>query len=165
MNVYNFAETIYMKTVPLLLKGDKMIPRGNYKPSFSSRAKYTYFSKEFFIFIFCGGCGTLVNLGISLLLSSFIDPTLAYVGGYATSLFVTFLMTSFLVFKIRLSLSRFVKFVISYIPNFLILFVFVALLINILHIWKVAVYLSAALLCLPLNFIIVKQLAFKKSTY
>ena len=112
--------------------------------------------------MFCGGCGTLVNFCFSLLFSRRADPTLAFAGGYAVSLFVTYALNSFLIFKQKLSAARLMKFVISYIPNFLILFSFVAVLLNVFHLWKVIVYASAAVFGLPITFVIVKRFAFKK---
>ncbi len=114
------------------------------------------------MFVFCGGCGTLVNFIISLLLAQLINSTVAYVGGYAVSLFVTYLLSSILIFKQRLSVIRFIKFIVSYIPNFLILFSCVAVLLNIFHIKEIIVYGCAAILGLPVTFILVKLFAFKK---
>jgi putative flippase GtrA len=127
-----------------------------------SKVKNTFFTPEFFVFVFCGGCGTLVNFIISLLLAQLINSTVAYVGGYAVSLFVTYLLSSILIFKQRLSVIRFIKFIVSYIPNFLILFSCVAVLLNIFHIKEIIVYGCAAILGLPVTFILVKLFAFKK---
>jgi putative flippase GtrA len=133
-----------------------------HKPLAVSKAKHTFFTPEFFLFMFCGGCGTLVNFFFSLSFSQRIDPTFAYAGGYAVSLFATYALNTALIWKQKLSLKRFVKFVISYIPNFLILFAFVAVLINIFHIWAIIVYLAAAVFGLPITFVIVKVFAFRK---
>jgi HAD superfamily phosphoserine phosphatase-like hydrolase len=143
-----------------IVKGDEIIPWEEYKQPFFSKFISTFFTPNFFIFVFCGGCGTLVNFLFSLLFSEKLNETLSYVFGYGLSLFVTYLLNSFLIFKQKLSPGRFVKFVVSYIPNFLILFTFVAVLLNIFHVWKVIVYAGAAVFGLPVTYLIVKIFAF-----
>jgi HAD superfamily phosphoserine phosphatase-like hydrolase len=144
-----------------MVRGNRLIPWSEYRPSAILKAKNTFLTPEFFLFVFCGGCGTVVNFCFSLLFSQRIDPTLAYVCGYAVSLFATYALNSALIFKKRLNALRFTKFVISYIPNFLILFTFVAVLLNVFHLWKVVVYAGAALFGLPITFILVKLFAFR----
>jgi phosphoserine phosphatase/putative flippase GtrA len=144
-----------------MVRDERIVPWNEYKPSAILRTKNTFMTPQFFVFVFCGGCGTVVNFCFSLLFAQRLDPTLAYVGGYAVSLFVTYALNSVLIFKQKLNTSRFVKFVISYIPNFAILFTFVVVLLNIFHVWEVIVYASAALFGLPITFLLVKLFAFK----
>ena len=124
------------------------------------KLKATFLTPEFFRFVLCGGGGTLVNFGISLFASRHMNSTAAYVIGYSVSLFVTYTLNTYLVFKRPFSIVRFLKFAISYIPNFLILFTFVAVLLNLFHLPEVFVYLAAAALGLPITFVIVKLFAF-----
>ena len=120
------------------------------------------FNLDFLIFIFCGGMGTISNFVFSSLISFKLNPVLSYVFGYAISLIVSYLLNILLVFKRKISLIDFIKFVISYIPNFLILFSFVYIFINILTFNKYFVYLMAAVVGLPITFVILKLLTFKK---
>ena len=128
------------------------------------KVKNTFFTKNFLIFVFCGGMGTLSNMLISSLCSMKIDPTVSYVCGYFGSSLVTYTLNSKLTFHEGLSLHRYVRFVISYIPNFLILFSFVAIFINVLHWNHIFVYGFAAALGLPLTYVIVRIVAFAKKT-
>ena len=128
-----------------------------------SKLKAPFFTSEFFLFVFCGGCGTLINFFLSLMFARLIDPTFAYVGGYTVSLFATYALNTSLIFKLPVSMDRFMKFVISYIPNFLILFTFVAILLNIFHLPEIFVYGAAAVLGLPVTFVIVKIYAFGRN--
>ncbi|MDR2457982.1 MAG: GtrA family protein, partial [Clostridiales Family XIII bacterium] len=73
--------------------------------------------KQFTIFIACGGAGTLTNFFIAILISNFLHPVLSYVIGYLLSLFVAYILNAKLNFKANLTLSAFLKFVLSYIPN------------------------------------------------
>jgi putative flippase GtrA len=143
MNVYDYDSTANKRKVGVFAK-----------------IKATFFTPQFLLFVFCGGCGTLVNFLFSLMFAQYIDSTLAYVGGYSISLFATYALNTYLVFKLPFSFLRFAKFVLSYIPNFIILLTFVAVLLNIFGLCEVFVYLAAALLGLPLTFVIVKIYAF-----
>lgn len=118
------------------------------------------FSIEFIQFVFCGGMGTLTNFLCSLLFSTRFDPTISYIFGYGVSLFITYILNAKIIFKEGLYFNRFFKFVISYIPNFLILFSFVAIFINYMHWNKAVVYALAGMLGLPVTFILVKLFAF-----
>jgi putative flippase GtrA len=145
-----------------MVKENRIIPWREYKMPFFEKIKRTYFTKEFILFVFCGGMGTLTNFIISLFLSQTINPTAAYVFGYAISLFTAYALNAKLLFKSALGAGQFLKFAVSYIPNFIILFLFVAVFLNILRWNKVLVYGLAGLLGLPLTFILVKLMVFTK---
>ena len=146
-----------------VVSGDEFIPWDEYQPGFVSRMMKTFLSRDFLLFVFCGGMGTLTNFVCSLAISTQINPTAAYVGGYGLSLFVAYALNALLIFKERLRVFDFVKFVISYIPNFAILFAFVCVFLNIFGWHKVIVYALAAVFGLPVTFILVKLFAFRKS--
>ena len=130
--------------------------------SFTEKIKRTFLSREFIIFVFCGGIGTLVNFTVSLAISTVLDPSVSYIFGYGISLFVTYALNAKLVFHQKMSHIAFIKFVISYIPNFLILFTFVLIFLNLLGWNKVIVYALASMLGLPVTFILVKLAVFNK---
>jgi putative flippase GtrA len=130
--------------------------------SFIAKLKSTYCSKEFLLFVFCGGMGTLTNFIFSLLISTALNPSLSYICGYGISLFVAYSLNAKLIFHNPLGFIAFVKFVISYIPNFLILLSFVLMFLNIFGWNKIIVYGLAGLLGLPLTFLLVKIFAFGK---
>jgi putative flippase GtrA/phosphoserine phosphatase len=124
--------------------------------------KNSIFSIDFLRFVFVGGIGTLVNFIVSVTISSVIDPVVSYAIAYGISMSVTYTLDSKFVFKRKLSVGRFLKFLISYLPNFLILFSFVALFINLLGVNRILVYGLVGLLGLPITFLIVKVFAFGK---
>ena len=124
--------------------------------------KKNIFDLDFLMFIFCGGMGTLTNFVISSIVSQKINPIISYVIGYSISLFVSYVLNMIYIFRRKLSIIDFIKFVISYIPNFLILFSFVVIFIDMLHINKYVVYLLAAIIGLPVTYVILKIRTFKK---
>jgi putative flippase GtrA len=114
------------------------------------------------LFVFCGAMGTLTNFICSLAVSTILNPSVSYVFGYGISLFTAYALNAKLIFRRKFSIAEFIKFVISYIPNFLILFTFVLIFLNLLRWNKVIVYALAGLLGLPLTFLLVKLFAFGK---
>jgi len=145
-----------------IVKGQNIVPWDNYKITSFDKIKKTYFSKDFILFVFCGGMGTLTNFIFSLIISITLNPSVSYILGYAISLFVAYSLNAKLIFHRKIVCRDFIKFVISYIPNFLILFSFVLIFLNILHWNKVIVYALAGTLGLPLTFLLVKIFAFNK---
>lgn len=149
-----------------VVRKNGFVPWREYCPGVLSRMKNTFLARDFLLFVFCGGMGTLTNFVCSLAISTQINPTAAYVFGYGISLFVTYALSAFLIFSEKLRLKDFSKFVVSYIPNFLIQIIFVAVFLNLFCWNKVIVYALAILIGLPISFILVKFFAFgKKGTH
>ena len=119
-----------------------------------------FLSKDFALFVLCGGIGTLTNVVCSSLLSSVLHPVLSYGLGYGASLAVTYSLNAAWIFHHGRTWTSFRKFVISYLPNFLILFTFVSLFIGVFGWNRLVVYVLAGCLGLPLTFILVKVFAF-----
>lgn len=145
-----FANNTYIVKKNELIKYDD-----NYK------FKNGVFNFDFIIFVFCGGLGTITNFVCSSLISRRTNPVLAYAIGYSISLLVTYILNMIYIFRRKLNIKDFIKFVISYIPNFIILFLFVYIFINKIGWNKYLVYLLAALIGLPITFIILKIKTFK----
>jgi putative flippase GtrA len=143
-----------------IIKGHNIIPWDNYKLTAFEKIKRTYFTREFILFVFCGGMGTITNFICSLVISMILNPSVSYVFGYGISLFIAYTLNAKLIFHQNISWMGFIKFIASYIPNFIVLFSFVLFFLNILHWSKVIVYTLAGLLGLPLTFILVKKFTF-----
>lgn len=129
---------------------------------FFESIKKIWLTGDFILFVFCGAIGTLTNFICSLAVSTKLNTSVSYVFGYGISLFVAYSLNAKLIFHRNFSVIDFIKFVISYIPNFLILFTFVLVFLNLLRWNKVIVYAMAGLLGLPLTFLLVKNFAFGK---
>lgn len=120
------------------------------------------FDLDFLLFILCGALGTLSNFICSSIISIRINPIISYIFGYSISLVVSYLLNVTFIFRRKIKIIDFIKFVISYLPNFIILFSFVYIFIDILNFNKYLTYLMAAIIGLPITFIILKLLTFKK---
>jgi putative flippase GtrA len=144
-----------------MVKRNRLLPWQTIDNSIFAKIKRTYLSRDFILFVFCGGMGTLTNFICSLLISTVLDPSLSYICGYCLSLLVAYTLNAKLIFHSPLAFIALVKFVISYIPNFLILFGFVLVFLNIAGWNKIIVYGLAGLLGLPITFMLVKIIAFR----
>lgn len=122
----------------------------------------TIFGKQFLFFMIIGGFNTLSGVIISYILSQLVNANLAFVIGYMIGLIISYLLNSKITFHEATSLFKFIKFTISYIPNFIVQNVIVYLLYNILGFYALISYFFAAATGLPITFMIMKMFAFKK---
>jgi len=148
-----------------IVQKEKLIKWDEYKPSTFSKFKHTFLSLQFIMFLIIGVINTINGIGFAYLYSLIIqNVNLAFIAGYLTSLTIAYLLNSFLTFKEQLHFKKFIKFCISYIPNFLIQNIFVILFYNILNWEKLIVYSIAAIIGIPVTFLLLKLFAFKKSS-
>jgi len=143
--------------------GESIVTWDEKKIGIIRKVKDVFLTPQFFLFVFQGAVCTAVCIVISLLFSRYVNPTLAYIGGYAVAILLGYILNSYLVFKMPLAFSRLGKFLISYIPNFLILFGIVALSLNVLALPSIVAYTLAPAIGVPLTFLILKFFAFRKN--
>ena len=137
----------------------EIIPWDEYKPS---KIKDTFFTRQFLSFVFIGAANTIICTLFSYIYSSFIEPSIAFALGYISSLIISYFLNSCVTFKESLAVSRFVKYIISYIPNFLIQQVVVTLCIEAFGLYKLVAYVLAAVIGVPVTFAIMKIFAFRR---
>lgn len=123
--------------------------------------KDTFFSKQFFIFVTIGIINTFIGVVFSYIFSSFLNENLAFILGYICGLFVSYLLNSFFTFRENLALNKFIKFSISYIPNFIIQNIVVLIVFNMMGLHKLIAYVLAAIIGVPVTFVLMKFFAFK----
>ena len=142
-----------------IVQRDAVLPWDEYKPS---KLKM-FFTREFLAFLIVGVINTLSNVIFSTIYSLFIpDTTLAFFPGYITSNVVSYILNSFVTFKEKLSFVKFVKFFISYIPNFIIQTVIVWLFDRFIHGPSIIAYALAAIIGVPVTFVFMKIFTFRK---
>lgn len=124
--------------------------------------KDTFFTKEFIAFVIIGVINTFNGTIFSYIYSSFLNENLAFIFGYISGLFISYILNSLITFKEKLQFSKFIKFGISYIPNFIIQNVVVVVLFNIMGLNKLVTYMLAAIIGVPVTFILMKFFAFNK---
>jgi len=141
-----------------VVKEEIFVKRDDYKASFIE----TFFSRSFISFVFIGVVNTLNTIIFSAVSSLVFDPNLSFVLGYIFSLSVNYILNSKITFRETISFTKYIKFCISYIPNFIIQNVIVIIFYNGLGWNKVLVYALAGLLGIPVTFVLLKIFAFKE---
>ncbi len=127
------------------------------------KAKHHFLTKEFFLFLVVGCINTFNSTFIAWIIS-YLSPygNLNFNIGYILANIVAYWMNSVIIFHESLSLERYVKFFISYIPNYIIQNIIVVIFYNMLGFPAVISYLIAAILGIPVTFLMVKIFAFGK---
>ena len=146
-----------------IVDGERVVLWRDYRPSRGKRMKARFLSREFMRFLLIGVVNTFNGVLFSYLFSLLFQPNLAFVFGYVSSLTVSYLLNSFFTFQAKLGFVKYVKFCVSYVPNFLIQNLSVLLFYNLLGADKVVAYLLAAIIGLPITFLMLKLFVFVKS--
>ena len=128
----------------------------------SKKIKSTFLYKTFILFVLIGFVNTFNGIMFSYLYSKLLNENLSFVLGYISGIIISYSLNSLITFRERLSLVKFVRFIISYFPNFIIQNVIVFLIFNVLNFDKLIAYTLAAIIGTPVTFILLKFYAFKK---
>lgn len=145
-----------------IVNGNNILPWDQYSPGKVKKLKNIFFTKEFFTFLIVGGINTINGIVFSYVYSLFLGVNVSFVLGYVTAMTISYLLNSTLVFKEDMGIVKYIKFCISYIPNFIIQNIFVLLFYNMLQWNKLIVFALAAIVGVPVTFIIMKFFAFNK---
>ncbi|MGG7147723.1 HAD-IB family phosphatase [Clostridium butyricum] len=145
-----------------IVTGNNILPWDQYSPGKVKKLKNIFFTKEFFTFLIVGGINTINGIVFSYVYSLFLGVNVSFVLGYVTAMTISYLLNSTLVFKEDMGIVKYIKFCISYIPNFIIQNVFVLIFYNMLQWNKLIVFALAAIVGVPVTFIIMKFFAFNK---
>lgn len=145
-----------------IVSGNNILPWDQYSPGKVKKLKNIFFTKEFFTFLIVGGINAVNGIVFSYVYSLFLDVNVSFVLGYVTAMTISYLLNSTLVFKEDMGIVKYIKFCISYIPNFIIQNIFVLVFYNMLQWNKLIVFALAAIVGVPVTFIIMKFFAFNK---
>ena len=122
-----------------------------------------FWSRSFLIFLLIGGINTFdCTILASFLIWTGIDGNLAFNIGYITSNIIAYWLNSIFLFPGPLRLARYGRFFLSYIPNYLIQNIIVFMVYNLLGLPSVVSFLLAAVIGLPVTFLLVKLFAFQR---
>ena len=138
-----------------IVDGEKLCEWGEKKHN-------AFMSREFILFLFVGGVNTLNGVVFSWLYSLVLGANAAFVAGYLTSLSIAYILNSLIIFRNKLNFTKYIKFCISYIPNFIIQNAAVLVFFNLLGWNKLIAYALAAIVGIPITFLAVKLFAFGK---
>lgn len=120
-----------------------------------------FWNKEFVAFVIIGIINTCNGVILSYLYSSVMNANVAFLFGYITGLGVSYVLNSYYTFKERYTFMKFLKFSISYIPNFIIQNLVVYVIYNLLEMHKLIAFGLAAIIGVPITFLCMKLYAFR----
>ncbi|WP_297420209.1 GtrA family protein [Clostridium sp.] len=121
--------------------------------------KETFISKQFIIFIIIGIINTFNGTVFSYIFSNFLSANIAFLPGYISGLIISYILNSFITFKEKLELKKFIRFTISSIPNFIIQYI-VVIICTTMGLHKLFAYMLAAIIGVPITFLLVKFFTF-----
>ncbi len=127
-----------------------------------TKVKQIFFNKQFIWFLIIGCINSLSGIVFSWFYSEIMGPIIAFIPGYISGIVVSYVLNSVFTFKEGFSLEKFIKFALSTIPNFLIQFIAVLIIVNLLELHKLIAYALAAIVGVPVTFIILKLFVFIK---
>lgn len=147
-----------------IVRRNTLTPWHEYKESTGEKLKHMFLNPEFLMFLIVGVINTLTNVIFSTIYRAFIpNTTLAFIPGYVSSNIVAYILNSKLTFKDgKLGILKYFKFFISYIPNFLIQTGIVALYDRFIKGPGIIAYALAAVIGIPVTFIIMKIFTFRR---
>lgn len=131
--------------------------------SLINKIKEVFFSKQFIMFVFIGIINTFNGVIFSYIYSSFLNENVAFIFGYISGLVISYILNSYVTFKEKLEFNKFIKFAVSYIPNFIIQNIVVFIVFNMMGLHKLIAYGLAAVIGVPITFVFMKFFAFKKN--
>ena len=131
--------------------------------SLINKIKEVFFSKQFIMFVFICVINTFNGVIFSYIYSSFLNENVAFIFGYISGLVISYILNSYVTFKEKLEFNKFIKFAVSYIPNFIIQNIVVFIVFNMMGLHKLIAYGLAAVIGVPITFVFMKFFAFKKN--
>lgn len=127
-----------------------------------------FLSVQFLTFLAIGVVNTLSTTVFATILDAvkgllhLADPyRVTFILGYCLSLVLSFFLNTYLTFRQKPTWRRFVKFPVSYIPNFIIQYGCVWLF-TMLGMGRTLAYLIAAVIGIPVTFLTMKLFVYKK---
>lgn len=125
-----------------------------------SGLKNTFLSKKFIGYCLIGILNTFNTAFFSWLVHFKVQENISAYIGYFISLTINYILNSVIVFKNRLRIRRYFRFLLSYITNFVIYTLVSLLTINVMQINQFWATVLATAAGAPITFIILKLFAF-----
>lgn len=127
------------------------------------KTKETFLSWQFIKFIIIGVINTLSTTIFASLFPKSINANIAFILGYLMGTIISYVLNSIFTFKEKFAIPKYIKFFISTIPNYLVQQVSVIVIYNMLGMNRYIAYLFAAIIGVPVTFVLLKVFAFKKN--
>lgn len=121
-----------------------------------------FFSKQFISFVVIGGINTLSTAIFASFYTKLLGTMPAFILGYITGIIISYTLNSIITFGEKLEFVRVIKFGIATIPNFIIQTIIVYVGSDIMFFQDTICYIIAAIIGVPITFIVAKLYVFVK---
>ncbi len=162
-----------------IVRKGKLTPWDEYVPTKAEKFKKTFLSTEFLMFLVVGVINTFASSLFATLYRCFIpndailflpdgisrilNDLIAFVPGYITANILSYFLNSICTFHdFKFGVIKYLKFLLSSLPNLIIQTVMVAVFSGVFRWPSLIVYLMAAVIGVPITFVCVKLFAFGK---
>ena len=125
------------------------------------KLKKIFLSPMFGRFVAIGLINGFDCVFFSYVFSALLPVNLSFIIGYLMSLTISYFLNSYFVFKRNFTVERFLKFFLSYVPNFIIQNICVLIMFNCLGWHEIISFILAAVFGVPVTYTILNLLTFK----
>ncbi len=124
------------------------------------KVKELFLNQEFIKFLFVGLINVFNGIFFAMLFNIFMGTNISFILGYIVALSISYLLNTKFIFYNKINAGNYIKFGISYIPNFIIQNIVVFIMYNILGISELITFATAAIISVPITFFFIKEFAF-----
>ena len=142
-----------------IVKKERLVPLEEFTPS-----RFSIFTSSAFLrFLAVGSVSAAIGVGFASVAAIFIQsPQLAFITGFSLSLIPSFFLNSIFTFRDRkYSVLKFLRFVVSYIPNFLVQFFFVHVFTEMFDWNPIVVFSVSTAIGVPITFALLSLVTFR----
>lgn len=125
------------------------------------KLKSIFLSPMFGRFLGIGLINGFDGVFFSFVFSIFLPVNVAFAMGYFISVCISYFLNSFFVFRRKFTVERYLKFCLSYVPNFLIQNICVFIMFNCLGWHEIIAFILAAVCAVPVTYVILNLLTFE----
>ncbi len=159
-----------------IAKNSYLIVNGNIKnweiknESFFDKIKEFFFNIEFMKFLFVGFINVFNGVFFAMLFNILMGTNISFILGYIVALSISYLLNTKFIFYKKITIKKYIKFGMSYIPNFIVQNIVVFIMYNLLGISEFITFTTSAIVSVPITFFFIKEFAFgekkkKKDNY
>jgi len=139
------------------------MPWADYKLTKLQTLKKAFLSTEFIVFLFIGGLNTIVGVSVAEISTKFIhNVNLNLICGFIVGTVFSYILNSKLAFKESLSFIKYIKCVVSYLPNLLVQIGLAYVLNRKLGVSTLITFILTAILGIPITFLMLRFFTFIK---
>lgn len=150
------AEQAYWVTEDEIVTWEKMRLK-------KKKCSHIFLTREFLCFLIIGIINTINGIFFASIYSFFMNANIAFILGYISSLTISYILNCKINFKEKLRFIAYIKFGISYIPNFIIQNIIVFIVYNCIHLHQIIAYTISALIGVPVTFLMLKLFVFTEN--